>query len=193
MQISQFKAQLNQGGARPNHFRVALTFPTFVTGATAIGNIGQFLCHSASLPPSTLENTPVMFRGRQTNLAGERTFQPWQINIYNENNFILRNAFEIWSNKINNHLDNTGVTAPGDYQVDFTVDQLDRNDNVVKSYKFVNGWPLDVGQIELDYANNNVIESFPVQFVYDYWVNDNITGGTSVSINVNTPIGTLPL
>jgi hypothetical protein len=193
MQISQFKAQLNQGGARNNHFRVNLSFPAVIAGAAGIAQIAQFLCHSTSLPDSTLEDTPVMFRGRQTHLAGERLFNPWTINIYNENNFIIRNAFERWSNAVNNHLDNTGLTSPGDYQVDFSVDQLDRNDNIVKTYKFVNGWPLLVGPIDLDFAANNVIESFPVTFVYDYWTADTITGGVSVSINVNTPIGSLPI
>ena len=43
---------------------------------------------------------------------------------------------------------NTGVIAPADYQTDLTVEQLDRDDTVLKSYIFRNAFPT-IAAIEL--------------------------------------------
>ena len=110
--ISAFKANLALGGARANQFYVQLQFPASVGAGPIIGQKGQFLCKGAQLPASTIDNTPVNYRGRQVNLAGERTFAPWTITILNDNDFALRNAFEAWMNSINNNATNTGNIIP---------------------------------------------------------------------------------
>ena len=79
--ISDFKAQLIGGGARPNQFRVDLSFPTFVTAGAAVGLNSQFLCKATQLPASTVENMQILYRGRQVNYAGERAFAPWTVSI----------------------------------------------------------------------------------------------------------------
>ena len=92
--ISDFKAQLTGGGARANQFRVELSFPSFVTLGAIAGVQAQFLCNAAQLPSSTIEPITVLYRGRPVNFAGERTFQPWTISVYNDTNFNIRNALE---------------------------------------------------------------------------------------------------
>jgi hypothetical protein len=69
----------------------------------------------------------------------------------------------------------TGRLRPNDYQVDLSVYQLDRNDKIVKSYKFFDAYPTSVGQIQLAFDQNNAIEEFDVEFTYNYFVADNIT------------------
>lgn len=193
--ISDFKAQLIGGGARPNQFRVELTFPSFVTAGTAIGINSQFLCKAAQLPASTIENTQILYRGRQVNFAGERAFAPWGVSIYNDTTFAIRNALERWSDGVMNHGQTNGRTNPRDYQVDLLVHQLDRNGATVKSYKFVDAYPTTIGAIAVDYDTNNAIEIFDVEFTYNYWTSDTTTGGSAFGVNasVSTPIGTFPL
>ena len=48
---------------------------------------------------------------------------------------------ELWQNGINSYVDNTGLISPSDYQTDLTVEQLDRDDTVLKSYIFRNAFP----------------------------------------------------
>ena len=98
--ISDFKANLQGGGARANQFRVVLSFPSYVAGGIVVGQQAQFLCKSAQLPGSTVENVPVNYRGRVVNVAGERTFQPWSVTVLNDTNFSIRNALEQWQNGI---------------------------------------------------------------------------------------------
>lgn len=193
--LSDFKAQMIGGGARANQFRVDLSFPNFVTAGTLVGINAQFMCKAAQLPQSTIDNTPVFYRGRQVNFAGERTFAPWTVSVYNDTTFAVRNALERWSDGIMNHTATDGRTNPGDYQVDLLVTQLDRNGAAIKSYTFRDAYPTVISPIQLDYETNNVIEMFDVEWTYNYWTSNTTGAGSGFGVNVavDTPIGTFPL
>jgi len=192
--IADFKAQMIGGGARPNQFRVELTFPSYVTLGVIAGARAQFLCKAAQLPGSTVENLSVLYRGRPVNFAGERTFQPWQISIYNDTTFGIRNSLEQWQSGIQNYNGTNGRTNPTDYQVDLTVHQLDRNGASIKSYKFHDAYPTNISAVGLDYEQQNAIEMFDVEFTYNFFTsNTGATSGFGVNVSVDTPIGTFPL
>jgi hypothetical protein len=195
--IADFKAQLTGGGARANQFRVELAFPSFVTLGVVAGAQAQFLCNAAQLPASIIDPISILYRGRPVTFAGERTFQPWTISVYNDTNFNIRNALEQWSNGIQNNAATTGITNPLNYQVDLAVHQLDRNGATVKTYKFVDAFPSEVGDISLGYDQGNAIEAFNVTFQYNYWTSDTSTGTTAgafgISTTVNTPVGSFPI
>ena len=193
--IADFKAQMIGGGARANQFRVDLTFPSFVNVGAVAGLNAQFLCKAAQLPASTIENTQILYRGRQVNFAGERSFAPWSVTIYNDTTFTIRNALERWSDGVMNNAQTNGRVNPRDYQVDLLVHQLDRNGATVKTYKFVDAYPTAIGPIALDYDTNNAIEVFDVEFTYNYWTSDTTTGASAfgVGVSVSTPVGTFPL
>lgn len=169
--ISAFKAQMQGGGARPNQFQVVLTFPSFVGGiGVAAGNAATFLCRAATLPASTVGDIVASYRGRPVHFAGERTFTPWTISVYNDTNFLIRNSMETWSNGVLNYAATNGIQRPADYQVDLLVYQLDRNDNIIKQYTFYDAYPTNVGQIQLDFAQNTEIELFDVEFEYNFFI-----------------------
>ena len=193
--IADFKAQMIGGGARPNQFRVELTFPSYVTLGPVAGARAQFLCKAAQLPASTIENLPVLYRGRPVNFAGERNFAPWTVTIYNDVSFNIRNAFEQWQNGIQNYASTGGITNPRDYQVDLNIRQLDRQGNVIKTYTFHDAFPINIGPIALDFDQQNQIEQFDVEFQYNYFVSDVASGNSGFGLNasVSTPIGTFPI
>ena len=76
---------------------------------------------------------------------------------------------ERWSNGINDLAEGTGVVAPADYQTDLFVEQLDRDDTVLKSYIFRNAWPLTVAQIDLSTETTNAIEEFEVSWRFQHF------------------------
>lgn len=170
--IADFKARLAGGGARANQFRAILTFPAWVGLGSLAGQAAQFLCHSTSMPQSTVDPITVLYRGRPVQLAGERTFAPWTVSIYNDVDFAIRNAFEQWSNGISNNAATNGYTAPLDYQATMQVQQLDRNGNVLKVYEFRDAFPTEVTPITLGYDQGTAIESFDVTFVYNMWISN---------------------
>jgi hypothetical protein len=192
--ISDFKAQLIGGGARANQFRVELSFPTYVSAGPVVGLKAQFLCKAAQLPASNVENVPIQYRGRAVNIAGERTFAPWTITVYNDTDFAIRNAMEQWSDGVQNLATTNGRVNPRDYQVDLLVHQLDRNGATVKTYKFADAYPTEIGAIALDFDQANTVETFDVTFTYNYWTS-NTSSGTpfGVNVSIDTPIGSFPV
>ena len=192
--IADFKAQMIGGGARPNQFRVELTFPSFVTLGVIAGQRAQFLCRAASLPASTIETISIPYRGRPVNFAGERSFQPWTVSIYNDTTFNIRNALEQWQSGIQQYNTTNGRTNPTDYQVDLSVHQLDRNGATIKSYKSTDAFPTNIGAITLDYEQQNAIEQFDVEFVYNFFTSNEGAGANfGINATINTPIGSFPV
>ncbi len=189
MSILDFKANLTGGGARPNQFRVELSFPAIVSGTGDAARKAQFLCHATSLPGSRVNPVIANYRGREVPLAGERAFQPWTISVYNDTDFLIRDAFENWLGRINDVRENTGVTNPMLYTSQLTVNQLDRNGATIKSYTIYDAWPTDIGEIQLEFGNNNQIETFPITFVYTSWTTQTTAVGVGGSVGINTPIG----
>lgn len=193
--ISDFKAALTGGGFRPNQFRVELSFPSWVGLGLVAGQQAQFLVKAASLPSSNIENIQLGYRGRPVNEAGERTFEPWAVSIYSDTTFNIRSALERWSDGIQQYQTTEGRTSPGDYQVDMTVHALDRSGAILKTYRFYDAYPTNIGPMQLDFDNNNQIGLFDTTFVYNYFVPGNGTESSGFGINasIDTPVGTLPI
>lgn len=164
--VDDFKAKLRGGGARPNLFKVTLNYPAYAGGDV---ELTSFMCRAANLPGSTIANLEVPFRGRILKVAGDRSFEPWTVTVLNDTGFEVRDAMERWMNGINAHSANTGLTNPADYQVDLIVDQLDRDESVLKRYNFRGAFPSAVTEIALTYDQGGEIETFDVSFEYQYW------------------------
>jgi len=164
--VDDFKAKLRGGGARANLFKATLNFPQYAGGDV---ELSSFMCRAAQLPESTTNIINIPFRGRELKIAGDRTFADWNVTIMNDTDFSVRDAMERWLNGINAHSANTGLVNPVDYQADLIVEQLDRDESVVKRYDFRGAFPISVGQVQLDYAQVGEIETFDVVFAVQYW------------------------
>jgi len=167
--IDDFKANLIGGGARANQYRVTITPPSGIAIGLDVSRT-SFLCTAAALPGATLGTFEVPFRGRIINVAGDRpAFPDWTTTFYNDTDFMIRNAMERWNDGINGFASNTGVTSPADYQTDLSVEQLDRDDSVLKSYILRNCFPLSVAEIGLTNAEATEIETFDVVWKYQHF------------------------
>lgn len=163
--ISSFKSALKGGGARSNRFEVLVDFPSFAGTSEDIRKTA-FLCNSTQMPGSTMGVVEQPFRGRVLKLAGDRTFDEWEVTFVNDTDFALRNAFERWHNFINGYNSNTGTSTPDDYMSTVTVYQLDNKDNRIKEYVLQLAWPTVVAPIEVGQDQNDQIEMFSVTFAY---------------------------
>jgi hypothetical protein len=164
--VDDFKAKLKGGGARPNLFRATINFPAYAQGDV---EITSFMCRAAQLPGSIMSEIIVPFRGRELKIAGDRTFDVWSPTIINDTDFNVRNAMERWMNGINAHSANTGIVNPTDYQTDLVVEQLDKDESVLKTYTFRGCFPTNIDPIDLSYDPAAAIEEFGVTFQVQYW------------------------
>jgi hypothetical protein len=167
--IDDFKANLIGGGARANQFRVTITPPPGIAIGLDVRRT-SFLCTAAQLPPFTLGEIAVPFRGRNIYVAGDRPeFAEWTTTFLNDSDFMIRNAMERWNNGINDLADNTGVVNAADYQTDLFVEQLDRDSAVLKSYIFKSAYPRDITAIDLNAETVNAIETFDCTWRYQHF------------------------
>ena len=167
--IDDFKANLIGGGARANQFRVTITPPPGIAIGLDVRRT-SFLATATNLPGMTLGEVAVPFRGRNIYVAGDRPApETWTTTFFNDTDFMVRNAMERWHNGINNFADNTGVTNSADFQTDLFVEQLDRDETILKTYIFRNAFPLTIGQIDLSNEEATAIETFEVTWRYQHF------------------------
>lgn len=164
--VSQFRAQLKNGGARVNQFKVELNFPTGVAGGTNAQRASTFLVNVAELPGQTINPAIVLYRGREVKFAGDRLYGPWTTTVLNDTQFTVRTAIERWMNLMDDLQDKTGETSPSAYLADLTVTQLDRNGEELKKYFVRDAFPVDLSPVGLDFGGNDQISQFTCTWQY---------------------------
>ena len=178
--VNQFRTQLTGDGARPNLFEVQLQFPGFVSSGGGAGAKSRFMVKAAQLPGSTVGLVPLYYFGRESKLAGNRTYADWTIQIINDEDFTIRNAFEQWVNGINDPIGNVRSPAAdvidGGYGTDAQVTHFGKTGDVIKQYQIIGMFPVDVSPIEVDWGQNDTIEEFTVTLAYQYWLDPGTAG-----------------
>jgi hypothetical protein len=193
--VQEFRAQMTLDGARPNLFNCELPFLGNLLGSAAVKY--NFMCRAAQLPGSTINQVPVNYFGRELKFAGNRTFTEWTVTIINDEDFIVRRAFEQWMSKINSHVANLrdpAYRSPAQYQQDGLVRQYGKDGAQIKRYDFKGMFPIDVSPIELDWGANDTIEEYAVTFAYQWWESDTTdsaaaSGAPSVQPPFTSPVG----
>lgn len=170
MTINEFASAIVNGGARPSLFRVRGNI-----GPTSTRTTDQFLIKAASLPSSTIEGIDLPYKGRKVRIPGDRTFEDtWSITVIADGNMDIRKRFETWSNTINRYNSNIPVANESEFTPfnntavyqDWVVEQLDRQDEVIHSYRFIGCWPASISSIELNYETTSTISEFTVELRY---------------------------
>lgn len=161
--VDQFKNNLLNGGARANYF--------LVSGPAVGGSDFSYLCRAASIPAATVTEVPVMTPGgRKIVLAGERTFEAWNITVYNDTQMIMRRRFEAWQAQCAAYDNPLGADPLDAYgKSDWVVTQLSRSGQAMRSYQFYNMWPSSLGAIELTFDEQTSIEQFECTMAYSHY------------------------
>lgn len=177
--INNFRSQgLIYDGARPSLFEIRVNFPTIASNGQTESNRLRFLARASSLPGMNMETVDVFYFGRPIKLEGNQTFDDWEFEVLNDEDFTIRAAFEAWVNGMNALVSNRkDPSFQGlNYKSTATVYQLskekDSNDveAAIRAYTFSGAFPRTIRPINLSWENSNAIETFGVSLAYDYWV-----------------------
>jgi len=172
--INSFIQNLTGDGARPDLFNIQLPFPSYVQFGGGASQLATFQAKAAQLPGTTIGMAPASYMGREIKLAGNRQYQDWTIQVYNDENFTIRSAFEQWANGINDPILNVRNTSAevmdGGYAVDATVTQYGKDGSQIAQYQLIGVWPLDISAIDLDWGNTNSLEEFTVTLAVQYFL-----------------------
>lgn len=171
--VNEIRSQLTLGGARNSLFQVTIQNP-----ANGVADIKvPFLVKAAQIPASTLGLIEVPYFGRKIRLAGDRTFGDWTVTVINDEDFLIRNAMEQWSNQIQSlqgNLRTFGAASPLLYKAQAQVTQFSKTGIPIRTYTFNGIYPSEISPIELNWESTDAIEEFTVTFQYDWW---EVTGG----------------
>lgn len=173
--VNELRSQLTFGGARNSLFQVTITNPSNGAGDIKV----PFMVKAAQIPAATLGVIEVPYFGRKLRYAGDRTFADWTVTVINDEDFLIRNAMENWSNQINSlqgNLRTFGSSSPAQYKTTAEVTQFSRTGVPLRTYKFNGIFPSDVSSIDVNWEQTDSIEEFSVTFQYDYW---EISGGVT--------------
>jgi len=169
--INEFKSQLVGGGARPTLFQVQILNPVAPQADFKV----PFMVKTAGLPASNLGSFTAPYFGRQVKYAGDRTFEDWTVTVINDEDFLIRNAMEAWSNAINSH-DGNLRSLPADYKSNGLITQYSKDGDPIRTYVFEGLYPITIDQIAMDWSTTDAIEEFNVTFQYDFWRVEGTTG-----------------
>lgn len=173
LKITDFTETMRFGGARPHLFNVEMSLPVALT-STSIGTFERDLPVKATatqIPASTVEAIPVFFQGRPVNFSGNRTYAPWTIEVLNDEDFGIYDAFMSWKNALNEPIDNarnSGLSSrPEQYKSQAFINQLGQDDSLIKSWTVIGLFPTNVSEIQLAWEQTNQVERFQVTFAVD--------------------------
>ena len=175
--IRDFKNEgLKFGGARASLFDVSLPVPPGV-----ISDLRKltFTCRAASIPAATIGQIDVPYFGRKIKLAGDRVFADWSVTVMNDEDYSVRKLFEQWSNLINNHEENIKTIPLNEYKTrDAEVVHWGKDRKAIALYIFQGLFPTEISAMELDWDTTNAIQTFNVNFAYDYWTSPGFSAYT---------------
>lgn len=182
--INNLKANLAGGGARTNLFSVTINAPQagLTSFGTAQSKTSTFLVQASKLPEVMMGTIEVPYMGRKLRLPGDRTFPAWSVTVINDEDFMVRNAMEEWTSKINGirtNLRDSSMPTIDSLKATATVTQYTKTGTEARTYRFEGIFPMEISPIDLDWNQNDQIEYFGVTFAYDYWTTDTTgTGGS---------------
>jgi hypothetical protein len=177
--ITQLKTALNRG-ARANLFEINIPFPALINSSdlpTDATGLTKVLCKAAAVPGFTVGTIEVPFRaGRRIKIPGDRTFADWTVTIINDENQVLRRAFNAWVNLISkNNYDSQTKSTVQDYYKDITCVHLKGDNTISRQYKLNDAFVTDVSAIDLSFDSTDTLSEFTVNFQYHYLQAGNAT------------------
>lgn len=166
--VNDMRASLQYGGARPSLFNVLITNPV-----NPIADLkAPFLVRAAQQPAWSVSAIKVPYFGREINVHGTRKFEDWNVTVINDEDYLIRNAMEQWSNAMNSlagNINTTGSSSPLNYKSQATVTQYSKTGEALRTYQFNGIFPTQISPIENDWSNGDALSEFQVTFAYDYF------------------------
>jgi hypothetical protein len=186
--IQQLKTALNRG-ARANLFEIEIAFPTNLISTSAPGAIAptdlpsgiekttKIMCKAAAVPGFTVGTIEVPFRaGRRIKIPGDRTFADWTVTIINDEDQVLRRAFNAWINAISRgNYDSQTKSTVQDYYQDIKCVHLKGDNTISRQYQLNDAFPTDVSAVDLSFDSTDTLSEFTVNFQYHYLKAGNAT------------------
>lgn len=171
--IDEFTETMRYGGARPHLFQVEMVLPISLNNAASASFSRDIPVKATAtqIPASTVDAIPVFYQGRAVNFSGNRTYAPWTIEVLNDEDFGIYDSFISWLSALNEPIDNvrnSGLSSrPEQYKSQALILQYGQDETLIKSWRCLGIFPVNVSEITLGWQDTNQIERFQVTFAVD--------------------------
>lgn len=147
--------------ARANLFKVKIPF---------LGRDLEFKVKASQFPVGVVEKVPVSYMNKKINLAGDRTYEDFTCTVYVDSDHTIRQQLIDWQSKTHAIGKDIYGDIPAEYKKQATITSIDRQGRETKQYNFEGVWPTNIGELQVDWENNNAVSTFDVTFQIDWWL-----------------------
>lgn len=163
--INDIRSQLVGGGARFSQFYCLITNPFSPSSDLKI----PFMCKAASIPSFSIGRIDVPYFGRKIPVPGDRIWDDWTVTIINDEDHIVKDAMERWSNQMNAFRRNIAQSGsnPNNYKSTGLITQMAKDGSELRTYQMNGIFPTMISNIELGWEITDAIEEFQVTFAFD--------------------------
>lgn len=162
--INDIRGSLVHGGWRPSHFQVIITNPYDAAADLKL----PFMVRAAQLPGYNIGQIPVYYFGRPIYVPGDRTMEPWTTTVFNDEDFVVKNALEIWHGKINSIQGNVSATnVVNELKSTAVITAYGKDGRTLRQYQLNGLFPMSISAIETDWSAADTIGEFQVTWSFD--------------------------
>ena len=184
--ISDFKAALPYGGARPTLFDFTVTGAPSAVDTTNLGNMKHY-CNVSAIPALTVTPIERVYFGRTVKIPGDMAFADLTTSFITPEDYGVRNAVEDWMNRINDHSENLSshLNSSGDWQGTGLLTQYSKDGSSLMKYQFEGIWLQTISEVALSYDTVSDIETFDVTWSYNYYTTKKGSASTAIVGSAN--------
>ena len=173
--INDFKSSFKTDLARPARFDVTIPIPLSLAFYISSARNLTYRCETAQLPGRTFETTPKKMGSAPTEYFPYHTnYQQSAMTFIVSDDMNEKIFFDAWMELINPTTD-FNFQYKSNYAVDISVNQYDVNGNLTYSGVLQEAFPVDVNQLDMDWATD-AYHKLAVVFVYKQWNNNTVSG-----------------
>ncbi|QIG70828.1 tail tube protein [Rhizobium phage RHph_I1_18] len=163
--INEMRAQLVGGGSRVSHFQVVITNP--INGSADLK--APFMIKAASIPTVQINKIEIPYFGRKIGVPGDRVWEDWTTTVINDEDHLVRNALESWSNAMNAFQRNFATLGsnPNLYKSQAQITAYGKDMTALRIYQFNGIWPMTISSIEKNWETQDTLDEFTVTWSFD--------------------------
>lgn len=179
--LEEFLANIRtQGLARPNLFKVFVTFPAGATNSVTRNFFEEYgvttqdaarvnlFCETTELPGKAIATTPIKTHGPPVKIPYNVQLEDVPMVFYVGGDMKEKKFFDAWQSMIGNP--NTGdLNYLDEYSVDVTLTQLTSNDEEVYTIRLKKAYPIVMSPMTVSMSDSNNFHRLPVVFAYRKW------------------------
>jgi len=159
--ISEFLHSFKADVARPDKFDV------FIPSSPTL----RYRCEISQLPGKHLETIEQKTYGPYEKFPNHITFNDIDMTFLVDDAMTEKLFFDAWMEKIN-PTSSFDIAYKSDYVQDITINQYNVINELSYSVTLADAYPININQMDLDWANVDSKHKINVTFAYTFWINN---------------------